>query len=252
MEFWFSELHTGNVKLSIKIEKQLFSGESEYQRIDVFDSEEFGKFISLDGEIVFSEKDEFIYDEMVTHVPMAVHPCVKDVLIIGGGDGGVAKELLQYDCVEHIDVVETDEMFVEVSRKFFPEVACALDDPRVEVHYDDGLRFLRNKKAKYDLIINDSTDPFGHTEGLFTKEFYGSCYSALKEDGVMVHQHGRHSTMRTSWPAAVCTERHSAPSRSAVCIRRIFQPVRPDTGSSASLQRNIIPSRISSPGNGMH
>ena len=74
MEFWFSELHTGNVKLSIKIEKQLFSGESEYQRIDVFDSEEFGKFISLDGEIVFSEKDEFIYDEMVTHVPMAVHP----------------------------------------------------------------------------------------------------------------------------------------------------------------------------------
>ena len=233
MEFWFSELHTGNVKLSIKIEKQLFSGESEYQRIDVFDSEEFGKFISLDGEIVFSEKDEFIYDEMVTHVPMAVHPCVKDVLIIGGGDGGVAKELLQYDCVEHIDVVETDEMFVEVSRKFFPEVACALDDPRVEVHYDDGLRFLRNKKAKYDLIINDSTDPFGHTEGLSTSM-------------------EAHSTMRTSWPAAVCTERHSAPSRSAVCIRRIFQPVRPDTGSSASLQRNIIPSRISSPGNGMH
>ena len=96
MEFWFSELHTGNVKLSVRIEKQLFSGESEYQRIDVFDSEEFGKFISLDGEIVFSEKDEFIYDEMVTHVPMAVHPHVKNVLIIGGGDGGVAKELLQY------------------------------------------------------------------------------------------------------------------------------------------------------------
>ena len=150
MEFWFSELHTGNVKLSIKIESSCFR-ESEYQRIDVFDSEEFGKFIALDGEIVFSEKDEFIYDEMVTHVPMAVHPCVKDVLIIGGGDGGVAKELLQYDCVEHIDVVETDEMFVEVSRKFFPEVACALDDPRVEVHYDDGLRFLRNKKASMTL-----------------------------------------------------------------------------------------------------
>lgn len=202
MEFWFSELHTGNVKLSIKIEKQLFSGESEYQRIDVFDSEEFGKFISLDGEIVFSEKDEFIYDEMVTHVPMAVHPCVKDVLIIGGGDGGVAKELLQYDCVEHIDVVETDEMFVEVSRKFFPEVACALDDPRVEVHYDDGLRFLRNKKAKYDLIINDSTDPFGHTEGLFTKEFYGSCYSALKEDGIMVYQHGSPFYDEDELPAA--------------------------------------------------
>ena len=90
MEFWFSELHTGNVKLSVRIEKQLFSGESEYQRIDVFDSEEFGKFISLDGEIVFSEKDEFIYDEMVTHVPMAVHPHVKNVLIIGGGMAATA------------------------------------------------------------------------------------------------------------------------------------------------------------------
>ena len=164
MEFWFSELHTGNVKLSVRIEKQLFSGESEYQRIDVFDSEEFGKFISLDGEIVFSEKDEFIYDEMVTHVPMAVHPHVKNVLIIGGGDGGVAKELLQYKSIESIDVVETDRMFVDVCREYFPEVACALDDERVKIHYDDGLRFLRNKKGIYDLIINDSTDPFGHTE----------------------------------------------------------------------------------------
>ena len=190
MEFWFSELHTGNVKLSVRIEKQLFSRESEYQRIDVFDSEEFGKFISLDGEIVFSEKDEFIYDEMVTHVPMAVHPHVKNVLIIGGGDGGVAKELLQYKSIESIDVVETDRMFVDVCREYFPEVACALDDERVKIHYDDGLRFLRNKKGIYDLIINDSTDPFGHTEGLFTKEFYGSCYSALKDDGIMVYQHG--------------------------------------------------------------
>lgn len=93
MELWYSEFHTENVKLSVRVDRQLFSGESEYQRIDVFESAEFGKFVALDGEIVFSEKDEFIYDEMVTHVPMAVHPNVKNVLIIGGGDGGVAKEL---------------------------------------------------------------------------------------------------------------------------------------------------------------
>lgn len=190
MEFWFSELHTGNVKFSVRIERQLFSGESEFQRIDVFDSEEFGRFVSLDGEIVFSEKEEFIYDEMVTHVPMAVHPMVRQVLIIGGGDGGVARELLQYPSVENIDVVETDEMFVDVCRRFFPEAANALEDRRVSIHYDDGLRFLRNKKSQYDLIINDSTDPFGHTEGLFTREFYGSCYSALKEDGILIYQHG--------------------------------------------------------------
>ncbi|MDO5336974.1 MAG: polyamine aminopropyltransferase [Eubacteriales bacterium] len=190
MELWFSELHTNDVKLSLRFDRQLFSGESEYQRIDVFESQEMGKIVALDGEIVFSEKDEFIYDEMVAHVPMSVHPCVKDVLIIGGGDGGVARELLQYDSILHMDVVETDRMFVEVCREFFPEVSSALEDERVKVHYDDGLRFLRNKKEAYDLIINDSTDPFGHTEGLFTKEFYGSCYKALRSDGIMVYQHG--------------------------------------------------------------
>lgn len=190
MELWFRQQHTDNVGLSIRVEKQLFSGVSEYQRIDAFESEDLGKFISLDGEIVFSDKDEFIYDEMVTHVPMAVHPCVKNVLIIGGGDGGVAKELLPYKTIEKIDVVETDKLFVDVCRQIFPEVACGLDDPRVAVYYQDGLRFLRSKKNQYDLIINDATDPFGHTEGLFTKEFYGSCYRALRDDGIMVYQHG--------------------------------------------------------------
>lgn len=190
MEMWFSELHTSNVKLSMRIEKQLFSGNSDCQRIDVMESVEFGKFLALDGDILFSEKDEFIYDEMVTHVPMAVHPNVKNVLIIGGGDGGVAKELTQYDAIEKIDVVEPDEMLVEVCREHFPELAEGLMDKRVNVYYQDGLRFLRNKTEEYDLIINDATDPFGHTEGLFTKEFYGSCYKALKEDGIMVYQHG--------------------------------------------------------------
>lgn len=190
MEMWFSEYHTSNVKLDLRIEKQLFSGNSDCQRIDVCESVEFGKFIALDGEILFSEKDEFVYDEMVTHVPMAVHPNVKNVLIIGGGDGGVAKELAQYKSIEKIDVVEPDEMLVEVCREHFPELAEGLDDPRVNIYYQDGLRFLRNKMEEYDLIINDATDPFGHTEGLFTKEFYGSCYKALKDDGIMVYQHG--------------------------------------------------------------
>lgn len=190
MEMWFSEYHTTNVKLDLRIEKQLFSGNSDCQRIDVMESVEFGKFIALDGEILFSEKDEFIYDEMVTHVPMAVHPKVRHVLIIGGGDGGVAKELTQYDSIEKIDVVEPDEMLVEVCKEHFPELAEGLEDERVNIYYQDGLRFLRNKTEEYDLIINDATDPFGHTEGLFTKEFYGSCYKALREDGIMVYQHG--------------------------------------------------------------
>ena len=93
MEFWFSEIHTPNVKLSIRVDKQLYSGQSEFQRIDVFDSQEFGRFLTLDGYMMLTEKDEFIYHEMMVHIPMAVHPNVKDVLVIGGGDGGVVREL---------------------------------------------------------------------------------------------------------------------------------------------------------------
>ena len=190
MDFWFSEMHTHNVKMSIRVEKQLFSGQSDFQRIDVFESEEFGRFLTSDGSVIFSEKDEFTYDEMIVHVPMAVHPHVRKVLVIGGGDGGVARELSYYKEIEEIDVVEPDELFVKVCQEFFPDNARGLDDPRVKLHYRDGLRFLRGKQDEYDLIINDSTDPLGHTAGLFTKEFYGSCFKALHDDGIMVYQHG--------------------------------------------------------------
>ena len=127
---------------------------------------------------------------MIVHVPMAVHPNVRHVLVIGGGDGGVARELSYYKEIEEIDVVEPDEVFVDVCKRFFPDNARGLDDPRVRVFYADGLRFLRSKNDQYDLIINDAIDPLGHTAGLFTKEFYGNCYRALKEDGIMVYQHG--------------------------------------------------------------
>ena len=189
-EIWFSDFQTDNVKLNIRLDKQLFSANSEYQRIDVFQSPAFGRFVALDGDVIFSEADEFIYNEMVTHVPMAVHPHVKKVLIIGGGDGGVAREYTAYPEIEEIDVVEPDEQFVEVCREYFPEAAKGFEDSRVQVFHQDGLRFLRGRSDEYDIIINDATDPFGHTEGLFTKEFYGSCYKALKADGIMVYQHG--------------------------------------------------------------
>ena len=185
-----SEFYTENVKMNIRVERQLYSAESKFQRIDVFESAEFGRFLTLDGDILFSEADEFIYNEMVTHVPMAVHPHAEKVLIIGGGDGGVAREFAHYPEVKEICVVEPDEQMVDVCRKYFPEAAKGLDEPRVQVIYQDGLRFLRGRENEYDIIINDSTDPFGHTEGLFTKEFYGSCFRALKEDGIMVYQHG--------------------------------------------------------------
>ncbi len=189
MELWFSERHTPNVKLSIKVEKQLYSGQSAYQRIDIYESKEFGRFLTLDGFMMLTEKDEFIYHEMITHVPMMVHPNPEHVLIIGAGDGGAVRELVKYEYVKQIDLVEIDEMVVDVCRKYLPKTACALDDPRLQIHYEDGLKYIRSCEDQYDLIIVDSTDPFGPGEGLFTREFYGSCYKALRKDGIMVNQH---------------------------------------------------------------
>ena len=189
MELWFTEKHTPNVRFSIKVDRQLYSGKSEFQRIDIFDSREFGRFLTLDGYMMLTEKDEFIYHEMISHVPMAVHPKAKNILVIGGGDGGTVREVLRYPTVEKIDLVEIDELVVEVCKKFLPQTAGALCDPRVNFYFEDGLKFIRHCKNEYDVIIVDSTDPFGPGEGLFTKEFYGNCYKALKEDGIMVNQH---------------------------------------------------------------
>ena len=189
MEFWFSEKHTKDVKLSIRVDKQVYSGKSDYQRIDIFDTPAFGRILVLDGYLMLTEKDEFIYHEMITHVPMAVHPTVKDVLVIGAGDGGVVRELCRYPEIERIDLVEIDEEVIETSKKFLPFTACQLENERVHIFIQDGLKFIRRKKDEYDLIIVDSTDPFGPGEGLFSREFYGNCFKALHEDGIMVNQH---------------------------------------------------------------
>ena len=190
MEFWFSEYHAPDVKHSIRVKKNLYSQKSEYQQIDIFETPEFGKVLTLDGNVMLTERDEFIYDEMITHVPMSVHPKIEDVLVIGAGDGGVVKELTRYESIKRIDLVEMDPLVTEACRKFLPEIASKLDDERVKIYYDNALRFIRRKSSEYDLIIVDSTDPFGPSEGYFTREFYGICYNALRDDGIMVNQQG--------------------------------------------------------------
>ena len=189
MDLWFTENHTQSIKLSIKIKRHLVSEQSEFQKIDILDSEELGRILVLDGCLMLTEKDEYIYHEMITHVPMATNPAIKRVLVIGAGDGGTIRELTRFKSVEHIDMVEIDRRVVELCREYIPQTACSLGDPRVHIHYEDGLRYVRTVKDVYDLIIVDSTDPFGPGEGLFTKEFYGNCYKALGEDGILVNQH---------------------------------------------------------------
>lgn len=188
MELWYSEDHTNNVKFSLKIKKQLFSSQSDFQKVDVLDTYEYGKLLTLDGLVMVTEKDEFVYHDMIVHTSMAVNPNIKNVLVIGGGDGGTARELMRYPSIQHVDMVEIDKMVVDVSREFFPTISCALDNEKVNVLYEDGVSFVKDKNDFYDLIIIDSTDPIGPGEGLFTTEFYNNCYNALTNEGILVNQ----------------------------------------------------------------
>ncbi|MGN0584928.1 MAG: polyamine aminopropyltransferase [Ruminococcus sp.] len=222
MDIWYTENHTDHVRMSIRIDKQLASVQSDFQRIDIFESNEFGRVMTLDGLLMLTEKDEYVYHEMITHIPMATNPDIKKVLVIGAGDGGTVRELCRYDTIEHIDMVEIDYKVVEIAREYLPFTACSLDDPRVHIHYQDGLRFVRRvPEGMYDLIIVDSTDPFGVGEGLFTKEFYGNCYKALSAEGILVNQHEStfyesyrnsmkraHSRIKSLFPVALVYQAH--------------------------------------------
>ena len=189
MDYWFSEHHTENVKFSVKVDKHLFTNETDLGRVDIFESPEFGKFLAVDGYIIFTEKDEFIYDEMLSHVPMAVNPKAKSVLVFGSGDGGVVEEFLKYDTIEGIDLVEVNEGVIEACRLYFPETSGCLDDPRVTTYTENALRFIRHIDREYDIIVVDSAGFYGPGESLLTREFYGSCFKALSDDGIMVNQH---------------------------------------------------------------
>lgn len=189
MELWYTDEHTKNVRFSMKVKRQIASCHSEFQHIEILETEEFGRVLVLDGELMITEKDEFIYHEMITHVPMAIHPNVKNVLVIGACDGGTIRELTKYPDIEQIDMVELDKTAVDICREHYKKTSCSLNDKRVHLHFEEGLRFVRMKYELYDLIIVDCADPYGPAEGLFTREFYGTCYKALKDDGILINQH---------------------------------------------------------------
>ncbi|MBE6853914.1 MAG: polyamine aminopropyltransferase [Ruminococcus sp.] len=190
MDLWYTENHTDDVKFSLKVDRQLATCQSDFQRIDIFESKEFGRILTLDGYLMVTEKDEYIYHEMITHIPLATNPDIRKVLVVGGGDGGTVRELARYKHIEKIDMVEIDEKVVELCKEYLPTLSCSLDDERVTIYYEDGMKFVRNTPdSNYDLIIVDSTDPFGVGEGLFTKEFYGNCFRSLTDDGILVNQH---------------------------------------------------------------
>ena len=161
-----------------------------YQKIQIADTLEYGHLLILDGVFQTSVKDEWTYHEMISHVPLMLHPNPERVLIIGGGDGGVAREVCRHDCVKQVDLCDIDGRVIELSKEYFPTIASALLDPpeKLHVHVGDGIAFAKSVKDFYDVIIIDCSDPIGPGEGLFTREFYKSAHEALREDGLIVQQ----------------------------------------------------------------
>lgn len=186
---WFYEKSFFNTfSMGWKVKKVLHSEQSKFQKIDVLETEAVGKLLLLDGKTMVSEMDEFVYHEVMAHIPYMVTQKCENVLIIGGGDGGVVREFAKHKDIKRIDLVEIDERVIEVSREFFPECTSALDDPRVNILPQDGFAFIKEKTNEYDIIIIDSTDPEDFASGLFTHSFYSDVYNALTEDGIMMNQ----------------------------------------------------------------
>lgn len=188
MELWYTEKQTEDVGITCKIKQTLHVETSEFQDIAMIETNQFGRMLVLDGTVQTTIEDEFVYHEMITHVPLFTHPNPKRVVVIGGGDGGAIREILKHPGVEKAYLVEIDEKVVEVSKKYLPEISVALDDARAEVRIEDGIKFIKENKNEFDVILVDSTDPVGPAVGLFMKDFYQSIFDALKEDGIFVAQ----------------------------------------------------------------
>ncbi len=173
---------------SMNVTKILYEGKSDFQKISVIETTHFGRVLLIDDLVMLTERDEFVYHEMIAHVPLYVHPEPRRVLVIGGGDGGTVRELVRHPEVEHVDLVDIDRMVSEVTMKYIPSVASKLLSEKVSCHYEDGVAYVKNTTNRYDVIIVDSTDPISVGEGLFTRDFYRDCLNRLNEDGILVNQ----------------------------------------------------------------
>ena len=190
LDGWFSEICPmwPGIALSLEIEQVLYSKKSNFQQIDMYQTKNHGKMLVLDGIIQLTQSDEFAYQEMLAHVPLFAHPNPENILVIGGGDGGILREAGRHDCIKNIDFCEVDEDVINVCKEFLPDLACGFDDSRVNVHIADGNAFVQAQTNQYDVIIVDSSDPIGPGEALFEPPFYKSLKNALKPEGIIATQ----------------------------------------------------------------
>lgn len=183
-----TERETDNLRVQWLVERTVHRERSKFQEIAVVDTVEFGRMLLLDGIIQTSLRDEFVYHEMLAHVPLFLHPRPERVLVIGGGDGGTVREVLKHPEVRRVHLVEIDERVIAVSRQYLPELASSFDDPRVEIRIDDGIEYVKRHRNAYDVVLVDSSDPLGPAVGLFTSEFYGNVAEVLRKDGILAVQ----------------------------------------------------------------
>ncbi len=188
MELWYTEYTNKSSGLTIKIKRQLEHRVSEYQTIDIFETFYYGNLMVIDGVVMLTELDEFVYHECLVHVPMQFLQNPEEVLIIGGGDGGTAREVLKYKSIKEVVMVEIDKEVCEVSKKYFPFLSSSFKDSRLNLIIDDGAKYVKTTDKRFDLVIIDSTDPVGPGEVLFTEDFYRNCASILKEPGILTAQ----------------------------------------------------------------
>ncbi|WP_170008404.1 spermidine synthase [Bacillus fonticola] len=186
--FWFTEKQTDDFGITMRVNKTLHSEKTDFQQLDMVETAEWGNMLLLDGMVMTNTKDEWVYHEMVAHVPLFTHPNPEHVLVVGGGDGGVIREVLKHPSVKKATLVEIDGKVIEYSKQYLPEIAGALDDARVDVQVDDGFMHIAQSENAYDVIMVDSTEPVGPAVNLFTKGFYSGIAKALKEEGIFVAQ----------------------------------------------------------------
>ncbi|MFZ8934249.1 MAG: polyamine aminopropyltransferase [Bacteriovoracaceae bacterium] len=187
-EFWTTEVHRDIYEMKYKSLKKLYSQKSEYQQVDVVETKGYGKMLLNDGLVMVTERDEFVYHDMIAHPALFVHPNPKKVLVIGGGDGGTAREVLRHKGVEKCVMVEIDELVVNACKEFIPQTSCVFDNPRLELIIGDGVEYVANTKEKFDVILVDSTDPIGPATPLFGVDFYKNINLILNDDGIVISQ----------------------------------------------------------------
>jgi spermidine synthase len=188
LHLWFIEEQAPGMALALKATGTIYREKTEYQNLTVIETVDAGRALVLDDCIMTSDMDEFIYHEMIAHVPLCTHPSPEKVLVVGGGDGGSIRETLKHDSVREAVLAEIDERVVEAAKKYLPNTSCRLDDPRCRVMIGDGFRHVNTHPGEYDVILCDSTDPVGPGIVLFSEEFYQGVYSSLKDDGIFVAQ----------------------------------------------------------------